>query len=219
MIKIIEFLLNMIYPNVCGICENINKNSLCDECKIKIEKEVIAKIDNYINDNSKSFTKHAYIFKYKGKIRSLLINYKFNNKPYLYKTFCDVILNNSNIVRFIRKYDIIIPVPIHKKRFNSRGYNQSELLAKEISKKLGINFKNNILIKAKNNNAQSSLNRIERFSNVKDVYKIKNINFVKEKKILVIDDIYTTGNTVNECSKILKDNGAKEIGILTISKD
>ena len=218
--NIIEFLLELVYPNVCGICEKIDKNSLCENCKLEIEKDIIAKIDNYNKDTSKIFNKHGYIFRYYGHIRKLLIDYKFNNKSYLYKTFVQIILNNSNIINFIKSYDIIIAVPIHRKRFNNRGYNQSELLAKEISKYLKkTNFRNDILIKIKDNTAQSTLTRTERFLNVKDAYKIQNDNFIKEKRILLIDDIYTTGNTVNECSRVLKQCGAKEIGVLTISKD
>lgn len=219
-IEIVENLLELIYPNVCGICEEINKNSLCENCKVKIEKDIIAKIDTYEKDNSKFFNKHGYIFKYKGYIRNLLINYKFNNKPYLYKTFSNITVNNKKMMDFIKSYDIITSVPIHKKRFYNRGYNQSELLSKEICKNLkGINFRTDILFKIKNNTAQSTLNKIERTLNVKNVYEIKNANLIKDKKILLIDDIYTTGNTVNECSRILKENGAKEIGIFTISKD
>ncbi len=219
-IEIIEYLLQLIYPNVCGICEQINKNSLCEKCKLELDKKIIGKIHNYTNNVSKIFNKHYYIFKYDGQIRKLLIDYKFNNKAYLYKTFSQIILNNTNIINFIKNYDIIIPVPIHKKRFNTRGYNQSELLAKEISKKLkDVDFRNDVLIKIKDNTAQSTLNKKERILNVKGAYRIKNEKFIKEKTVLLIDDIYTTGNTVNECSKVLMENGAKEIGIFTISKD
>lgn len=219
-IEIIESLLELIYPNVCGICEKVDRNSLCEKCKLEIEKEIIAKIDNYESNTYKIFDKHGYIFKYKGKIRSLLIDYKFNNKPYLYKTFARIILNNEKITNFIKSYDLIIPVPIHRKRFNNRGYNQSELLTKEICKSLeDITFRKDVLFKTKNNVAQSTLNKIERNLNVKNAYVVQNKNIIIDKKILLIDDIFTTGNTVNECSRILKENGAKEIGIFTISKD
>ena len=219
-IEIIEYLLELIYPNICGICEQIDKNSLCENCKLELEKDIIGRIDNYDKNASKFFNKHGYIFKYSGQIRKLLIDYKFNNKAYMYKTFSQIIVNNSNIINFIKDYEIIIPIPIHRKRFNNRGYNQSELLAKEICKYLkNTNFRNDILVKIKNNTAQSTLNKAERVLNVKDAYKIKNNNFTKEKRILLIDDIYTTGNTVNECSRVLKEYGAKEIGVLTISKD
>ena len=172
--KIIEFLLQLIYPNVCGICEEINKNSLCEKCKSNLENEIISKIDNYENNSLKFFNKHAYVFKYNGIIRRLLIDYKFNNKPYLYRTFSKVILNNKEITNFINYYEIIIPIPIHKKRFNIRGYNQSELLSREICRNLKENnFRKYILFKIKNNTAQSTLNKLERISNVKNAYEEK----------------------------------------------
>ncbi len=193
---------------------------MCENCKSQIDKITISKINNYENKTDKFFNKHGYIFKYEGQIRKLLIDYKFNDKPYLYKTFVSIILNNRKIVDFINNYEIIIPVPIHKKRLNHRGYNQSALLAREISRKLkNIQFINNLLIKTKNNVAQSTLTKEDRALNVKNIYKVQNSNLIKEKTILLLDDIYTTGNTVNECSRLLKENGAREIGIFTISKD
>lgn len=193
---------------------------MCENCKSQIDKITISKINNYENKTDKFFNKHGYIFKYEGQIRKLLIDYKFNDKPYLYKTFASIILSNKKIVDFINNYEIIIPVPIHKKRLNHRGYNQSELLAKEISRKLrNIQFLNKLLIKTENNVAQSTLTKEDRVLNVKNIYKVQNSNLIKEKTILLLDDIYTTGNTVNECSRLLKENGAREIGIFTISKD
>lgn len=129
-------------------------------------------------------------------------------------------MSNKKIVDFINNYEIILPVPIHKKRLNGRGYNQSELLAREISRKLkNIQFFNKLLIKTENNVAQSTLTKEERILNVKNIYKVQNNNLIREKSIILLDDIYTTGNTVNECSRLLKENGAREIGIFTISKD
>lgn len=213
-------MLELIYPNVCGICEEIDKNSLCENCKSGLDTITVAKIDNYENKTDKFFNEHGYIFKYEGQIRKLLIDYKFNNKSYLYKTFASIILSNKKMINFINNYEIIIPVPIHKKRFNCRGYNQSELLAREISRKLkNIQFLNKLLIKTENNVAQSTLTKEERILNVKNIYKVQNNNLIKEKSIILLDDIYTTGNTVNECSRLLKKNGAREIGIFTISKD
>lgn len=193
---------------------------MCENCKSQIDKITISKINNYENKTDKFFNKHGYIFKYEGQIRKLLIDYKFNDKPYLYKTFASIILSNKKIVDFINNYEIIIPIPIHRKRIINRGYNQSELIAKEISNKLeNIKFINNLLIKTKNNIAQSTLSKEERITNVKNIYKIRDNNLINGKNIILIDDIYTTGNTVNECCRILKENGAQEIGVFTISKD
>ena len=120
---------------------------------------------------------------------------------------------------FIKNYDIIIPVPIHKKRYKERGYNQSELLASEIARTLNISIEKHVLTKNVNNTPQSKLSKIERKNNANGVYKIINAQKIKNKKIIIIDDIYTTGSTANECSKVLKQAGASEIAVFTIAKD
>lgn len=214
----IDFFLNIIYPNVCGMCDRINKESLCGKCKYKLKQLEKNIITDYRNDKNKYFDYHAYLFKYEGIIREKLIDYKFNDKSYLYKTFSKIIIKNEKIYRFIQKYDIILPVPINKEREFIRGYNQTLLILKEL-KKENININEKILKKTKNNLPQSSLTKNQRILNVKDVYKLINEEQIKNKKILIFDDIYTTGSTVNECSKILKKAGAKEIGVLTIAKD
>ena len=209
---------------MCGICGNINKNYLCEECANKIKKLEINKLDFY-NEKDNFFSKHMYIFSYNGIIRKNIIDYKFNDKSYLYKTFEKIILNNKKICDFINCYDIIIPVPIHNKRKLDRGYNQTELILKKLIKDL--NYSNNLiygkdfLVKVKNNNRQSSLNKEDRAENVKGAYEVKKsvYKIINDKKILIFDDIYTTGNTLKQCAKIIYANGPKEIGALTIAKD
>ena len=209
-------ILELIYPNVCGICEEICKESLCKKCAIKMRKYEI----NLINKHKKMyFNESMHIFKYDEIIRQKLIEYKFQDKAYMYKTFAKIILKNKKVCGFLEKYDIIIPVPIHKKRRLKRGYNQTELIAKEICKNISLELKTDVLIKQKNIKAQSELNKNERKQNIKNAFEIKNINEIIDKKILLFDDIYTTGSTVNECSKILKKAGAKQIGVVTIAKD
>lgn len=216
----LDYILDLIYPNVCGFCNTINKESLCNNCEERINQKLLCKIDNYENDNTKYFSNHIYLFKYSDEIRSKILDYKFNDKPYIYKTFAKIIIKNEKICGFLRKYDIIIPIPIHKKRKSIRGYNQSELISKEIVKKItNLKIETNIIIKNKNTMPQSVLNRKERNENVKNVYIIKNTEKINNKRVLLLDDIYTTGSTVNECSKLLKLNGAKEIGIITLTKD
>lgn len=216
----LDYILDLIYPNVCGFCNTINKESLCNNCEERINQKLLCNIDNYENDNTKYFSNHIYLFKYSDEIRSKILDYKFNDKPYIYKTFAKIIIKNEKICGFLRKYDIIIPIPIHKKRKSIRGYNQSELISKEIVKKItNLKIETNIIIKNKNTMPQSVLNRKERNENVKNVYIIKNTEKINNKRVLLLDDIYTTGSTVNECSKLLKLNGAKEIGIITLAKD
>ena len=100
-------------------------------------------------------------------------------------------------------YDIIIPVPISKQRFKMRGYNQSLLIAKEIAKKLSTKLNAHVLIKIEDNLAQSKLDKVGRAQNVINMYKVVNKKEIYNKSILLIDDIFTTGSTLNECSKTL----------------
>ncbi len=214
-----ENFLNLIFPNVCGFCNKINRNSLCKDCELNLSKYQLNEIKNYKNDKLKYFDYLFCALKYENIIRERIIQYKFGEKAYLYKTFAKIIIKNEKIYRFIKLYDIIIPVPMHKNKEAVRGYNQSALIAKEIAKNIGINFNKKILVKTKNTKVQSTLNKTQRIQNVKDVFEIENKDIIKNKKVILVDDIYTTGSTVNECSKMLKQAGTKEILVITIAKD
>ena len=128
-------------------------------------------------------------------------------------------LNESRIVEKIKTYDTIIPVPISTKRKMQRGYNQSLLIAKKMSKELGITLQANCLFKTKNIVEQSKLNKEQRLQNIQNVYELKNKQILNNKTILLIDDIYTTGSTVQECSRILRQAEPKEIGVFVLAKD
>ena len=215
--EIIKYVINLIYPNVCGICDKLCDDDICKKCEIKLNDISKIKIDRYTN---KYFKKHLYIFKYEGIIKERLIKYKFNEKNYIYKAFVKFMLKNKKICDFLKNYDIIIPVPIHTKRRMERGYNQSALIAKAISKKIPqIDYLEDVLIKKINNKPQSTKNKSERKNNVIGAYYMKNKEKINNKKILLLDDIYTTGNTVNECCKILQSANPKCIDVITIAKD
>lgn len=212
----INYAINLIFPNVCGICDKISKEDLCKKCEIELKNIAKIKIDKY---NDKNFKKHLYIFKYEGIIKERLIKFKFREKAYVYKAFVNFLIKNEKVCRFLKSYDIIIPVPIHYNRKVTRGYNQSALIANELAKKLSIKYEEKVLLKKVNNKPQSTKNKEDRVENVIGVYYTQNEEQIYNKKILLLDDIYTTGSTVNECSKILRQAGAKSIGILTIAKD
>lgn len=202
---------------MCAFCGKLNNNFLCENCKKDIDKIEKVCRDKY---TEKEFNEHIYMFKYK-EVRDKILEYKFNDKPYYYMTFANILLNNKKMCDILKSYDIIIPVPIHNKRRKQRGYNQTELIAKEISNNIcGLEYRN-IIMKNINTLPQSSLNKIERVNNSKNMYKLKDSNMqnIYQKRVLIFDDIYTTGATANECAKTIKILQPKKIGILTIAKD
>lgn len=209
----------IIFPQCCLICGKYVEDILCAKCKKELSEKINVRVENENGFNEIYFEKHCYIFKYQD-IRNLILDYKFNDKSYLYEIFSKNIIKNEKICGILKKYDIIIPVPIHKIRKNERGYNQSELIAKKIAENIeSLKYENQVVKKVIHNNMQSSLDKSSRNQNVKNVYKVVNIQKIKNKRIILFDDIFTTGSTVNEISKILKQNGAKQILVLTIAKD
>ena len=213
----LEFVLNFLFPTKCGFCGKMHKEGLCPQCSYKLKQTSqceIVEVENFC------FDYHAYLFKYKDEIRNKIIDFKFNDKPYLAKTFINFLIKNEKICGFLKKYDIIMPVPMYKKKKSIRGYNQAELLAKCLADEIGtIQYKNDILLKILDTKKQSTLNKKERSQNLIGAYKIQNAEILQNKNIILVDDIFTTGSTANECSKVLKQAGANNICILTIAKD
>lgn len=181
-----------------------------NQAEFKVEK---------FQKEEKNFNELLYIFKYEGIIRKTILKYKFQEKNYLYKTFVNFMLKNEKFFEFIKSYDTIVPVPISNKRYKERGYNQSYLIAKEIAKNTGLKLQNSSIIKSKNIIEQSKLNKEERKINIQGVYKLIDNKNIENKNIILIDDIYTTGSTTNECARILKQAHPKSIAVLVIAKD
>ncbi len=234
----LDKLLNILFPPRCELCDTLG-TYICTKCYKELKKY---ELEN--NEKEEKF----FLYKYEEQIRKLLIKYKFNGKGYLCNLFSNCILNDKSACKFINSYDLIIPVPLHRKRKNERGYNQSELIARKVVKELQENIsakefqKDNIpninennftyqnsqkhiklntklLVKIKNTKPQSTLKLPDRIKSVKGAYKVKNPEVIKGKKVLIFDDIYTMGNTYNECKKVLIEAGAEEVGIFTIARD
>ena len=204
---ILEIMLNILFPEKCAVCGKLGE-SICLNCYDKLKKLEI-------NNNYKDI---FFLYKYQGVIRNLILSYKFKDKSYLYKTFSKCMLKNKNLCNFLKSYDIIIPVPLHKKRKMERGYNQSALIAKDLAKNLKLKYYD-ILIKNTNTKPQSSKSLKERKESVVGIYEIKNKSLVKGKSVVIFDDIYTTGSTLEECKKVLLKCKAKKVGLLALAKD
>lgn len=211
----LEKIKALIYPNVCLVCGkkiDENKTYACEKCKDILKYSMKRQVKVY---SDMYFSKLITCFEYQGLIRNKILAYKFRNKSYLGNSFAQIMSENLQDAK--NEFDIIIPVPIHFKRYLERGYNQSEILAKQIAKLLNKKCFTNVLKKAKNVVPQSTLDHIARKTNVLNTYQIRNVSKILNKRILLIDDIFTTGATANECAKVLKMHGAKNVIVATIA--
>jgi len=160
---------------------------------------------------------------YQNKIvKEIVHQFKYQRLLALESTF-RIILKQSlkHYKKYFKKHEyIIVPVPLNIQRKRIRGFNQSEIIAKLISNILHIPYYPNILIRYKNNPPQANIeNQTQRIQNVKNIFKInpKQIKFLKNKNIILIDDVFTTGSTLNECAKILKQYKVKNILIICLA--
>jgi len=153
------------------------------------------------------------LFSYENVSKAVIHSLKFEGMKYLYRIFIPYICKRIN--EFDGEIDIITSVPMNRKKLVKRGYNQSKLLAQGVSRKTGIKFLE--LLKENRNAAQQrELNYSERFINVIDRYETVNNTKFRDKTVLLIDDVFTTGATINECSRKLIFSGAAEVFSITV---
>jgi len=193
----------ILFPVRCPYCETVIHKTeyACEDCKKKFPSPAIIKyaVGGY---------KCTSPFPYDGIFKKAVKRFKFGNKGGYAKQLAfpmvQSILESYPGVDF----DLITCVPMHKKRLAQRGYNQAELLARECAKIMNIPYCDT-LEKFKENREQHSIKASERAKNVKGVYRIIDKELVRDKNILIIDDIITTGNTLGECAKILMKKGCR----------
>ena len=158
---------------------------------------------------------------YLTSYRNELIQKLIHQLKYQYTEEIAEILGKQLAVMLEQNFDYLVPIPLHKKRYAERGFNQAELLAHHIVGTChGMSLQNDIISRTKYTHAQAQLSHEERKLNMQNIFTVnkKKIDLIKDKKILLIDDVYTTGATMNECAKILKKYDAKEIWGITIAK-
>lgn len=209
--SVLEKILTFFYPARCVLCGRsgaVNDDGLCADCE-SLQPDICVRF----------FALHAgrrdYTFecrapqRYKEPFRSAIRRFKFQEETRLAKPFAHLMLP---AVDTNRTWDCIVPVPISRERLKQRGYDQSELLARELSKLTGIPCRTDILFKIRNNRTQHDLNAKERENNVRGVYRADG---AARLRILLLDDIVTTGATAAECAKVLYQNGADYVGCVS----
>lgn len=204
--------LELFFPNVCTFCgKKVTKKSLCAECE-SILNAYYEGVEDCID--KKYYDMIICNYRYAGMLKNKMLDYKFNNKKYFSRLFGEIITDGITKNRLKADYLTVVPILSIKKFF--RGYNQCEYIAAHVASLSNIKYEKNVLKKIKNNKMQSTLTAKERKENVKDVYSVVDKEKVLGKDIILIDDIFTTGATMNECAKVLKEAGANKVIAMTV---
>ncbi|MEA1939743.1 MAG: ComF family protein [Candidatus Caldatribacteriota bacterium] len=238
-----EGLLNFVFPLDCKICKKPIRESrgysICEDCfntiefikhpycmkcgKPLIHSEFFLKNKNILCVNCRekkySFEFARSVGTYNKVLRKCIHLFKYYRekklaKP-LGKLMIDYLLESKE---FEKKIDLIIPVPLHEKGLKKRGFNQTILLSREIGNYFSIPVKEEILVKKKITSFQVNLSKKEREKNINKAFLVKEPEEFKGKNILIIDDVFTTGSTVDECAKEIKRAQAKNIYVFTLAR-
>lgn len=192
-----------INPFQYCLCETLAKREKCEKCKDRYLDKIFsaASFKNKILQEAIHKLKYGYIKNLSSPLAFLILSHLY-------------LLNTD-----INKDFVIIPVPLSDKKKRKRGFNQSEEIGKIISEATDINLLADVLIKTKETKPQMELKRNERIENLKNCFKVKNEYRIKNRTILLLDDVYTTGLTMEECAKVLKRSGATEVWGITAARE
>lgn len=236
--KILNFIISIIFPRICSLCGKTlpfnSKQNICEQCLQnlpKLEGLICHKCSLPLPDGGATCSdcksnKDIYFdvlkspYTYSSKMKKLIKKLKYSKKTFLAK---ELSLQMANFIikeNIDKNIDIVIPVPMHWFKKWKRGYNQAELLADGISKIINNPIYNNILIRTKYTKPQFNLKKQQRQENLENMFAInkKYIDVIKNKRILLIDDVATTCSTANQCAKILKEHKVKNIIVVTLSR-
>jgi ComF family protein len=235
-VSITKSFINLFYPLHCAACKKSldpgNEFGVCDFCRGQIRQNprpYCGLCGRSLKDNKKLcaecrrskfyFTKAHSAYLYEGVLKELIHKFKYNRKLYLARMLsslmADFIKENLKILDGI---DTITYVPLSSRRLRTRGFDQAKVLASHLAMKFGVPL-SDTLKKLKSTRNQNELSRDDRLVNLKGAFRmINNTDFLKGQRVLLIDDVMTTGTTLDECSKILLDGGAGKVSCLTLAR-
>ena len=216
--KLLDVRANHLICEECSTKLPFASGRVCSICHVPLDTTYGELICHNCKDMKNYFIKNVSRYLYKDLVRDAILRMKFGNSQIwisseLGKFLSQTIKQEYDGINF----DMVIYVPLSQIKEYTRKFNQSREIAFAVSKQCGIRLMDDILIKTRNTKSQSSLSLGERKDNVKGVYKVTDQNAVIDKTILLVDDVYTTGATLNECAKTLKKSGALAIYTSTVA--
>ena len=225
-------ILKLLWPEICPFCGKVYAKGVCPACEIKLNElmihqpmcmkcgKPIRRVEQEFCHDCTIITHHfdrgQALWLHKPPVSNSIYQFKYHNQRAFGKYYARAMAKQFESI--IREWnpDCIVPIPLHKKRKRKRGYNQAMIIAKKLGEIWEIPVNGKILRRIKSTNPQKKLGSRERKKNLKNAFSVAgNLEYVK--RVLLIDDIYTTGNTIDEAARKLKQDGVEKVYFLTIS--
>lgn len=231
--QMISGMQKLFWPEICPFCGNANRGGICLSCQEKLQELIIKEPrcmrcgkpvrkdeQEYCHDCEHTYhyyDRGAALWLHKEPVRKSVYQFKYHNQRKFGQFYAKEMV--SHYEKLLRSWEpeVIIPVPLHRKRRRQRGYNQAQILAEELGKLLHIPAASELLVRIRNTNPQKQQNKKQRKQNLQQAFAFKYRLLRRVNSVLIIDDIYTTGNTIDELAKILKQAGVQKVYFLVIS--
>lgn len=229
--RVANSVVTAFYPSVCVSCGQVVKGiGLCEDCKqtFKMVKEPTCSVcgkylkgDGLMCEDCKDidhiFKRNVSLFEYKGAIKEAIYKFKYANKRSSAEFFAFVAEGNYGKLLEEWNIDAIVPVPMWSKKAVSRGYNQAEEFGFCLSKYTGIKIDKTLLIRNKNTVPMKGLSNQKRYENLKSAFSVDVKEAKRYRNVLVVDDIFTTGTTIDACARVLKRAGVEKVYSMCIA--
>ncbi len=215
--QIFAILINIFIDTKCPLCLSSQVKypaSICPVCEEQFFR------NNILLTTSTKYVKKIFsFFRYEGIFRKYIHAFKYYQTPYSI-TLSEEIIRDSSLKDLLKNIstNIIIPVPLHRIKYRYRGFNQSETFANLLGKKTGLPVSSHNLIKIKNTVSQTSLKKKERMTNLKNAFSVLHPFALKDRNVVLVDDIITTGTTLEMCGYELLKAGVKSVSAVTLAR-
>lgn len=224
----------MLYPSRCAICDGIpakfmeENKYICSECTAKVipaGQPACLKCGKPLEDaqgelcHDCTVKKHTYdrgvaAFVYSDAMKKSMYAFKYNNRREYAKYYAKEIYELYGHVIESFGAQALIPVPLYKSKLRKRGYNQAKVLADSLAMYLDVPVDDGVLVRVKNTKPQKMLDDANRVKNLEKAFQIRK-DSVKYNKVIIVDDIYTTGSTIDGCAQVLKEAGVEKVYFVT----
>jgi ComF family protein len=218
-VNFIDRLINIIYPPSVFLPEAAGSRCgahICSACYSKLPL-IENKVLRTSLDGDENYCDGVVSVSNIRMVKESLIRFKFYSKPGYYRTYARLLADKIGKVTDVKNYQMVLSVPLHKHKEFSRGYNQARLISKALSRILKMRECSYLLRRERYTEAQSLLDKQKRNQNVKGAFAVVSPKKVKGKTILLVDDILTTGSTLEECSRVLKQAGAEKVFAVVVA--
>lgn len=236
--KLLQELLWVVFPPVCAGCASplcaSTEESFCLECQKTVDlvhspfcpvcglpffaETAAPHLCGDCLTGTYHFDRARAAGLYRKAIREVLNRFKYDGQLFLVRPLASMLISPARELLVSHRVELIVPVPLHRRRLRQRGFNQAALLARRLGSILKLPVDYSSLKRSRWTEPQTGLSRRQRVANVKGAFHLQRPEKVQGKCVLLLDDVFTTGETVNQCSRTLRDAGTREILVLTVAR-